>query len=405
MTIKHATIIPLIGGFSIGADAAFGVKSSHLLSYETFAGNDSHLRNWYKEDDVPYHVLDKDGPWTGEKADVVLSVCPCAGLSQLSSAHGTDNPNNDWLIRASEYMFNDYKPQVFAGENAPGFAGKIGKDIRERMYKMGRDAGYTMTVYRTKSLLHGSPQVRERSFFFFWKGEKVPLLGYYNKPRVRIEDVIRNTQGNFQTEPINKADPTDNPYYAFILKEIHGGIDHKTFSHNHMFIRGSGNLDVQSYIESQGYTYDVVADWMGKNGYENEVKKCLYKFEKLKSGKNIMRRSVMVPNDYIGAFVSHYPLMLTHPDEQRFINYREAMTIMGLPQEFELLKPRTNVNHICQNVPVQTATDMAVEIREALEGNRNWIDASYVFQYNHTQRHEVVDGAKIHGPSVEEFFS
>jgi site-specific DNA-cytosine methylase len=389
--MKHATIIPLIGGLTIGQDAAFGEKSSHLLTYEAFAANDSHLVNWYKEDNVPYHVIDRDGPWKGEKAIVVGSVCPCAGLSQLSSAHGTDNPKNDWLIKASNYMFEEYRPQVFWGENAPGFAGKIGKDIRERMYAAGRKAGYTMSVYRTKSLLHGSPQVRERSFFFFWKGDKVPLLNYYNKPRVRIEDVIRGTKGNFQTEVINKANPTDNPYYAFILKVIHGGIDHKTFARDHMFIRGSGNLDVQSYIESQGYTYDVVAKWMGENGYEREVAKCLYKFEKLKTGKNIMRRSVMVPNDYIGAFVSHYPHMLTHPDEERFITYREAMTIMGLPDNFELLKPRASVNHICQNVPVQTATDMAVEIREALAGNREWIDASLVFQYNHSQKHEIHD--------------
>ena len=400
--MKHATIIPLIGGLTLGQDAAFGEKSSHLLSFDAFAANDSHLRNWYKEDNIPYHMLDRDGPWLGEKADVVGSVCPCAGLSQLSTAHGTDNPNNDWLIKSSKYILEDYRPEVFWGENAPGLAGSIGKDIRKQMYDIGRANGYTMTLYRTKSLLHGSPQVRERSFFFFWKGEKTPLLGYYDKPRVRIEDVIRGAKGNSQTEPINGSNPVDNPYYSFILKVIHGGIDHKTFSHNHMFIRGSGNLDVQSYIESQGYTYDVVAKWMGENGFEREVKKCLHKFEKLKAGKNIMRRSVMVPNDYIGAFVSHYPRMLTHPDEERFISYREAMTIMGLPSSFELLKPRASVNHICQNVPVQTATDMAVEVREALAGNREWIDASQVFQYNHTKKHVVTEEKKV---TVESFFS
>ncbi len=399
--IKHATIVPLIGGLSIGQDVAFGQKTDHLISWSAFEANDSHLRNWYKEDNIPYYVLNK-GEKPTERADVVGSVCPCSGLSQLSFAHGTHNPNNQWLIKATSYMLEEYRPTVFWGENAPGLAGKIGKDIRAQMYAIGRNNGYTMSLYRTKSLLHGSPQVRERSFFFFWKGNDVPLLNYYNKPRVRIEDVIRGAKGNFQTEPINKANPTDNPYYSFILNVIHGGIDHKTFAREHMFIRGSGNLDVQSYIESQGYTYDVVADWMAKNGYEKEVKKCLYKFEKLKTGKNIMRRSVMVPNDYIGAFVSHYPLMLTHPDEERFISYREAMTIMGLPENFELLKPRASVNHICQNVPVQTATDMAVEIREALAGNRPRINASLLFQYNHAQKYEV---AETTTSTVDSFFS
>ena len=96
-----------------------------------------------------------------------------------------------------------------------------------------------------------------------------------------------------------------------------------------------------------------------------------------------MGRGVIVPKDRIGAFVGHYPVMLTHPVEDRFITYREAMSIMGLPENFELVDAgKKNANHICQNVPVQTATDMATEVREALLGNREMVDTDYVIQYN-----------------------
>jgi hypothetical protein len=82
--------------------------------------------------------------------------------------------------------------------------------------------------------------------------------------------------------------------------------------------------------------------------------------------------------------------MLTHPDEDRYINYREAMTIMGMPQNFQLLNAnRKNANHICQNVPVQTAADMATEVIEALNNNREWVDKDMIFQYNHSQTHEI----------------
>jgi hypothetical protein len=78
--------------------------------------------------------------------------------------------------------------------------------------------------------------------------------------------------------------------------------------------------------------------------------------------------------------------MLAHPTQDRYINYREAMTIMGMPQDFELVgaSPR-NANMICQNVPVQTATDMATEVVAYLKGERKMLDTDYIVQYNHSQ--------------------
>ena len=403
MTITHAAIIPLIGGFPVGTEKAFGTPPEFVISYKPFASNDSHYRNY--RPDVPFYLLDEENNGFNKdtmRADVIVSTCPCAGLSQLSGAASSDNPANQWMLDTTRYLLEEYRPQVYAGENAPALAGKIGKGVRDQMYKMAKDNGYTMTLYRTKSRLHNNVQVRERSFFFFWKGDKVPILNYYNNVGPRIEDLLRGVKSNFQTEVINKQIPSQNPYYRFVLEEIYGGITHREFSNNHMSFHGTGNIDIQSFIESKGYTYDTVAAWMEKNGLENEVKKCLHKFEKLKAGKNIMRRGLMVPFNYIGAFVSHYPLMLTHPDEDRYLNYREAMTIMGLPDDFELLGGRKNVNHICQNVPVQTAADMATEIKEALEGRREWVKAGQIFQYNHSQKHELFD---VEDSKLDNFFS
>lgn len=95
--------------------------------------------------------------------------------------------------------------------------------------------------------------------------------------------------------------------------------------------------------------------------------------------------------------------MLTHPIHDRYITYREAMTIMGLPNDFELLEPKKSANHICQNVPVQTAQDMATEVREYLLGNRETINSTLTFQYNHNQKHEVQDERA--SATLENFFA
>lgn len=387
---SHASIVPLIGGETIGSHRAFGAPPVHFMSYEAFEGNDRHIVNYY-ENEIPYYVLDKGmSPPVNERADVVSSVCPCAGLSMMSHGYGDDNPNNQWMKETAKFVLADYQPKCFWGENAPGFAGKIGKNVREELKSIGADNGYTMSVYRTKSLLHGVPQVRERSFYFFWKDTngQVPIFNYYNRDYTPIEDLIRGVSSNFQTEPINKKKPSDNPYYKYILEEIHGGRSHTEHSHEIDPTTARG-IDAFSYIERAGHNYLQVADWMEKNGYEREVEKCKYKYEKLDKGGSIMRRGVIVPKDRIGAFVGHYPTMLTHPDEDRFINYREAMSIMGLPEDFELVDASPKVaNHICQNVPVQTATDMATEVLATLRGQRKMVDSDYILQYNNTQKLE-----------------
>lgn len=65
------------------------------------------------------------------------------------------------------------------------------------------------------------------------------------------------------------------------------------------------------------------------------------------------------------------------------------MTIMGLPSDFELLDPKKSVNHICQNVPYQTASDMCEEIKAVFNNNRPWADTDFLFQSNINQKHEL----------------
>ena len=400
MSITHATIIPLIGGEALASTEVFGSRPEYILSYEAFAANERHLLNYWNHE-VPYHVLDKGGthPHT---VDVMSSVCPCAGLSLFSMGYGDDNPNNQWMIKTAEYVLGEVKPKVFWGENAPALAGKIGKTVREQLIAIGRKNGYSLTLYRTKSLLHGVPQVRERTFYFFWQGDRVPMLGYFKRPYTKIEDIILNVKSNSQMDVINKNKPTDDPYYKYLLEVILGGITHR----EHFELLDTSKLatrylDAKSLIENHGHTYKQVGEWMASKGYTKEVEKCDRMFNKLEDGGNIMRRGTIVPKDHIGAFVGHYPKMLTHPHEDRYITYREAMTIMGLPSDYELLEPTKSYNHICQNVPYQTAVDMAGEVKKYLEGKLDMVDARLMYQYNHDHTHEIISENEM---SLESFF-
>ena len=401
--MKHASIVPLIGGATIASEKVFGSPPEFIASYEPFKDNDAHLLNYYP--DVPYFsienatICDQRMP----SVDVISTICPCAGLSQLGHGYGDDNKNNKWLIETTKLVLEDLKPQVFWGENAPGFVGKIGKTFREEMIEIADKNGYSMSAYRTKSLLHGISQVRERSFYFFWKGDKVPIFNYYSKPRKTIEEEILSVANvNSLQEPINRKTPSDNPYYRFILEQIHGNITHLEHSTNIPAPTNVREIDTFSYIERNGYSYMDVAEWMKINGYSKEYDECVYKYNKLQSGKDIMRRGVIIPKDYIGAFVGLYPKRLTHPVEDRYITFREALAIMGMPNDFELLNPRKSINHICQNVPVKTAMDMATEIKESLEGNRNWVEAKYLLQNNNSR--EILEEVNRNTTNIMDFY-
>ena len=382
--MRYASIVPLIGGPTIAMENVFGKRPTYILTYEGFQDNETHLLNYYNHS-VPYLNL-SDGVHSklahplDIKMDVVNTVCPCAGLSSLSPYASSTNEANDWMIKSAQYILGTIKPKVFWGENAPRLASKMGEPVVKKLRKIGEANGYTFSIFKTKSILHGLGQVRDRAFYFFWEGDKVPLLDYIWQPYERIEDTIRNTKKRLD-DPMsqmltNENIPSKNPFYKYILEEIEGGISHKHFQRK--IERSVGILD---YIE-QHTNYKEVAKWMRERGYDNEAKKCDRMYHKLKAGGNIMRKTVEIPKDYIGAFVGHMPTNLTHPDEDRYLTVREALSIMKLPNDFQLLNAKRTLNHMCQNVPVTTAEHPARMVKKYLEGNLDLIDTNFLIQDN-----------------------
>ena len=212
---------------------------------------------------------------------------------------------------------------------------------------------------------------------------------YIKRGYERIEDTIRSVKRR-SSDPMNVLTnsnvPSQNPYYRYVLEELEGGISHKEFQDT----RITKSINVLTYIESKT-KYDKVSKWMFKNGYDRDAAKCERIHRKLEAGGNIMRKNIEFPKDHIGAFVGHLPTMLTHPDEDRFLTARECLSIMKMPEDFMLQGGIKNANHICQNVPVTTAEDMAENVLRFCDGrlDNQMIETDFVMQDNKTRTLKV----------------
>lgn len=383
--MKYASIVPLIGGETIAMENVFGRRPEYLLTFDGFQANESHLLNYYNNE-VPYLNLSQGDKHTTQ-VDVINTVCPCAGLSSLSPSASSTNVMNEWMYKSADYILSQCKPAVFWGENAPRLASKMGKPVVEKLRQKAEKYGYTFSIYKTKSILHGLSQVRDRTFYFFWKGDQIPLFEYIHKPNINIADDIRGAYHS-DSDPMsavlcNESTPSHNPWYRYVLEVLEDGKSHSEFQKT--ISRTTNPMD---YIESHT-TYEEVGKWMRKEGYDKHAAKCDRIHVKLQSGGNIMRKTTEIPKDKIGAFVGHMPTCLTHPDEDRYLTVREALHLMRMPDDFILLNYKQSLNHICQNVPVSTAEFPAKMIKKWLSNELDTVSAPFLIQDNKKRSYEV----------------
>jgi site-specific DNA-cytosine methylase len=366
--VRYASIVPLIGGFTIGNSMATGNKPIALYTYNGFQENEKHLRAYWP--DVPYINLDEDGGLpvvTEDRLDFVSTTCPCAGLSMLnyskggtSKSRGADAAQNEWMYRSARFVLGTLKPRVFFGENAPGLYGEVGKGVVDKLFEIAQENGYSMSLMKTSTIRHGIPQERSRTFYFFWDSEYAPVLNTYNREHKKLGEYLSEVPKDASLmETFNNWKLEGLPIIKFVeevkgvsWKEMMADEDSRTMN---WYIVKNGWLD-----ECIEYTDKVLPGSVDARSLHH-IKK------KLAEGKGFWDVSPRLGNDHFNAVISKNMICGSHPEEKRFITIREYMHLMGLPHDFELLD-KNQWNHIAQNVPTATARDWTLEVVKYIKG-------------------------------------
>lgn len=371
----HGHVIPLIGGSVLGATTALGTDPEWIASWGgTFGANDQYCLKYF--DRVPYFELDENR-YPSQYVDIITCLPPCAGLSGANTTKNLPNgknprgcsaPSNVHMLNGSEFAMAQIKPKAMIVENAPALYSQSGEEFAERINSLAQRYGYTMSMVKTTSINHGIPQERTRSFFFLWRGNKVPVLEPIKKSYVPFHQFLK--EGHFaDSESVsNKPIPSSDPLWQFIESKYVGSTKQDILAH----VASKRMVSVWNVIYDAGWLEEaarVVKD-------ERTNRWLNYTLEKKKAGKNIMDGSMKLAWQHTQALMWKSLPMLMHPYEDRWLTVAEGLGLMGFPNDYaaKVHISTKNSNVICQNVPQTTAADWIREMVAALDGNRNWVD-------------------------------
>ncbi len=385
---KWANIVPLIGGSNFGCYKSTGTKPQYHLSYEAFQKNEAFLERHWPE--IPRININENTQLPEDQLDFVNSVCPCAGLSALSTAK-TDSSSrkkqNQWMFESAEYVLGTVKPRVYWGENAPGLFTGVGKVTREELYEIGKKHGYSLSFYKTSTSFHGVPQYRNRTFYFYWDARAAPIMNWYDKKSKNLAEYLGEIpeSASGQDEFVRGTKLVDNHSYQFTMYK--SGMDH----HEFMKANDGPNKGVHafySWIARNGHIEEAI-EWMDERYEDSADSKRLKAIKKkLDDGKNFWDNSPAFFYSRTNALVGRCLQGICHPTEPRFLNIREVMHLMGMPHDFKFSPSEKDagLGMLAQNVPSSTAKDMCDEVIKYLKGELKFSDKDFLMQDNFKQK-------------------
>ena len=397
--IRHAHIIPLIGGFPLGAVKELKSKPEFLISYPAFEWNDSSAVSYLG---VPYFQIDdndnrtiirenmkdlknpttfKECKCSKHQIDIVTGTPPCAGLSMLNaqagdaSVRGSDAEVNKWIYMSADYVLNEIKPSVYIIENAPNAFTKMGRGLADKLSEQVQKVGYKLQLFKTSTLLHGIPQARERTFYFITKGH-LPKLHQVMQTRPDFSKYIRSIpeyaiSAEQIADKIKSSDIPNRPIFAW-AKEL--GFSLSDFLESDsvtyiQFILTNNLLDKMIEIGQKVATHEETQLPASKRTPEASALRMLEHIKKKKDmGKGWWDGSPLnfIKRGYTSAIIAKQFGRILHPDLDRFLVMDEDKTLMGLPLDFEVVTGTHN--HIAQNVPTAPAAAIVSLGKEFVEG-------------------------------------
>ena len=397
--IRWLSMQSLAGGMMLGAEQAFESSPICTIDYEGVTNSDAYVYYMNEVRKVPLRQLklngtllsgadtftsQEDADWFRDNVydiDVVVSVPICSGLSvcTTSSARGGDAVRNDNMLNITKFVFDKIKPKAYIFENAPALFASSGDLVRDKLNELASQNNYSVTYVKTDSRFHENVQYRERTFAIFWKDSKCPQMKYVKHCAGKIVDYLSSISedAKYNTPEYELFKDFDNNGYIKYLR--------KKFGEDYLSKWPVDKSRTVAGLIEYYDDFDLAKSVMS----QKECEFLDHIIDKRSQGKNYMNNSPL----YIGD--SRVPVVfgrtldkLIHPSGKRGYTVREFMKFMGLPDDYDFQDVMKHLNYIGQNVPVVTARDWCLQIKDFLEGKLK-MSMKNVDMFNNTKEVET----------------
>lgn len=386
--------IPLIGPFIMATDRLKSqgkdFENNNIHSFPAFSNNEQHINYNYPQYSVSYLPESLEGSTIEqyreyrktnniESGDIICAVPPCAGLSMLnvqsnnssSFARGSDAVQNRWMYESVKWFLSS-DAKILVIENAPALARKSGLGVLKNIHKIlidnNLDKKYKIHLTKTTTLNHGLPQTRNRAFLFLYKSKKYRRLKAIHHNTPTLEQFLQRPEQ--EDEALQHFVFNINYYDKFYQFLKHKGLFdtlRNEFKDQTVVSTGIWEYMLNKYKDDPNY-FDTFTDLKDNADF------ILSKKEK---GLGFWDASPVFAKGKVNAIVSKNAYRIIHPRYDRYLTVRELMDLMGLPEGFKLVNPKSHFNHICQNVPINTAADHLLWAQAIIDENSDLIVDSF----------------------------
>lgn len=413
--IRYIFAQPLIGGMGIGFEKAFGVPPIAIIT----AGfdNDKHYIKYMNETrDLNIPIINMESDYETFKSkddeilynkvvkniDVLAHVAICSGLSQMNSSNSGSKARGDANNDQNQNMYNltklgmRMKAKVVAFENAPQAYTSSGEGTIEKLKEIAESYNYSTHLFKTDTLLHGIPQSRKRTFIMFYSDKNPGLFNYDHTDYTNLKNYLKEVPKDalYSSDFIEEPSVILGGLYKFVLDKTNSKTlleaiekldkkDKETWTVAQL-------TELIGFDEAIAYFEEKILkeDDEEKNKLQKILQNVKHYKNKKEQGKSFWDNTTILANrgKFTNAIVGKSLTSMINPNEERPYTIRELLHLMGHPHDFEMINPNKNWNHICQNVPVKTATFIGSQIKEYLDGNLPISSTSFVKQDNIKQR-------------------
>lgn len=416
-TVNWVSMQSLIGGFSLGAEQAFGVPPLAII-HQGWSNDEHYVKYMNDTRNLGIPVIEMNSDYEtfktpedehrfnalmSKRIDAAIMTPVCAGLSSLNSvsegsrARGNaDNEQNQNMYALTKLGMR-MGSRVVAFENAPAAYTNAGKAVVTRLEEIASSHGYSMHLFRTDTLLHGTPQSRKRTFIMFYRDTSPAVFNFQEVPYTPLPEYLDQVNPDMPHFNDWVSIDSKDQFYEFVLDHSGAGTfseamskigpDRTTWTALQLIDCIGFDIAIEWFTERAARA-EIASDNEAREKYLRGARKCQHCKSKSEAGLGYWDSTTYIANggQYVNAVISKNIHRSLHPREERGYNIRELLHLMGHPHDFEMIEPVKNWNHISQNVPVKTGAFIAGQIREYLDGNLQHANTRFLKQDNISKR-------------------